>query len=88
MIENIPQTLMGQETSCVQLFMCKMEPAFWSAQTTTKSYEDFTFRRSLSANFNHWLHVIYEKLPDLSSLQSFGKRCHEKYPSCELLSLL
>ena len=88
MIEHIPQTFLGQETSCVQLFMCKMEPAVWSAQTTTKSYKDFNFARSLSSNINHWLHIVYGNLPDLNSLQSFGRRCHKKYPNCELLSII
>ena len=87
-IDQIPQTLLGQDIGCVQLFMCKMEPAFWSAQTTTKSYNDFTFARSLKSNMNHWLYVVYKNLPDLNSLQNFGKRCHDKYPNCELLSLL
>ena len=88
MIEKIPQNFMGQELSCVQLFMCKMEPAIWSAQTTTKIYEGFTLTRSTTQNFNKWLHEVYQNLPNLNKLQTFGKRCHNKYPNCELLSLI
>ena len=88
MIEKIPQNIMGQELSCVRLFMCKMEPAIWSAQSTTQSYEGFTLTRSLTLNFNKWLHEVYQNLPNLNKLQTFGKRCHNKYPNCELLSLI
>merc|ERR1719422_2661477 len=43
-IEQIPKQFLGQDTSCVQMFLCKLEPAFWSLQNTSKSYHGFSLR--------------------------------------------
>ena len=86
MIEQIPTKFLGQETTCVQMFMCKLEPAFWSMQTTSKSYHGFSLRHSFTSNLNKYLDTIYLDLPDLRSLREFGKRCDDLYPSCELIS--
>jgi hypothetical protein len=85
MIDQLPETMLGQDTSCVQMFMCKLEPAFWSIQTTSKNYEAFTLSRSMTSNLNQWLDRVYINLPDLRSLRYLGSRCNDKYPECQLI---
>ena len=85
MIEMIPNKILEQDTSCLQLFLCKLEPAFWSMQSTAKTYRGFTLRHSLNANLNKFLNVIYMDLPDLKSLRQFGTRCDDQYINCPLI---
>lgn len=85
MIEMIPNKFLEQDTSCVQLFLCKLEPALWSVQTTSKTYRGFSLRQSLNSNLNKFLNLVYIDLPDLKSLRQFGKRCDEQYSNCKLL---
>ena len=82
---TLPQTFMGADLGCVQLFLCKMDPAFWSMQSSTKNFEGLSITRSLSSNFNRWLDAVYEKLPTLNQLQSMGKRCNQQYQTCDLI---
>ncbi len=86
MIDMLPKQFMGTDTSCVQMFLCKIEPAFWSAQDTTKNYEGLSFRRSVGSNLNNWLETVYQNLPDLKMLRQIGDRCVQRFPQCKLLS--
>ena len=86
LIDLVPSHFLGTDTSCIQMFLCKIEPAFWSMQTTTRNYSGISLRRSLNSNLNKWLDQVYQKLPDLKSLRTFGGRCHEKFPKCQLLN--
>jgi len=85
-IDYVPNQFIGMDTSCIQMFLCKIEPAFWSAQTTTKHYSGISIRRSLTSNLNNWLEHVYQRLPDLKALRQFGDRCLEKFPKCQLLN--
>ena len=85
MIQMIPNKFLEQDTSCLQLFLCKLEPAFWSVQTTAKTYRGFSLRHSLNSNLNKFLNVIYMDLPDLKRLRQFGKRCDDQYLNCQLI---
>ena len=85
LFEYVPNQFMGADTNCIQMFLCKIEPAFWSMQLTTKNYSGISVRRSLTANLNKWLDFVYQRLPDLKTLRQFGDRCHEKFPQCKLL---
>ena len=38
LFEYVPNQFMGADTNCIQMFLCKIEPAFWSMQLTTKNY--------------------------------------------------
>jgi len=86
LIDYVPNQFMGTDTSCIQMFLCKIEPAFWSMQTTTKNYSGISIRRSLNSNLNNWLETVYQRLPDLKTLRQFGGRCLEKFPKCQLLN--
>ena len=85
LLEYVPNQFMGADTNFIQMFLCKIEPAFWSMQLTTKNYSGISVRRSLTANLNKWLDFVYQRLPDLKTLREFGYRCHEKFPQCKLL---
>ena len=85
MIQMIPNKFLEQDTSCVQLFLCKLEPAIWSVQTTSKTYSGFSLRHSLSSNLNKFLNMVYVDLPDLKSLRQFGKPCDKQYSNCQLI---
>ena len=88
LIGLVPNHFLGTDTSCIQMFLCKIEPAFWSMQITTRNYSGISLRRSLNSNLNKWLDQVYQKLPDLKSLRTFGGRCHEKFPKCQLLNII
>lgn len=88
LVESVPKTLLGTDTSCIQMFLCKLEPAFWSIQTTSKDYQGLSLRRSMRANLNRWLEVVYQNLPDLKSLRQIGddRGCIDRFPQCQLLN--
>lgn len=88
MINMVPGSILGADTSCIQMFLCKVEPAFWSAQTTSRNYEGLSLRRSMASNFQSWLEVVYQNLPNLKTLRQIGdrRRCKEKFPKCQLLN--
>ena len=86
LINRVPDQMMGTDTSCVQMFLCKIQPAFWSMQQTTKDYEGLSLRRSIKSNLVLWLEDVYQALPDLKSLRLLGDRCNVKFPKCQLLN--
>ena len=59
LFEYVPNQFMGADTNCIQMFLCKIEPAFWSMQLTTKNYSEISVRRSLTANLNKWIDFVY-----------------------------
>ena len=86
LIKQVPNSFLGADTSCVQMFLCKLEPGFWSMQNTTKDYNRLTLRLSLKSNLRRWLEAVYTSLPDLKRLRNLGDRCNDLFPKCQLIN--
>lgn len=74
----------GNDTSCVQLLVCRISPVIHGMQKTVdKSYHE---ARSIGVSaVSKIVDTMYTFLPNRTAFLNLGDECEKRFPDCQLL---